>query len=112
MEKEFYKIVVFAELDRDNIQSAPKSGGFAFKIPKILHEGSFFDDDGSPSEMSSFFISKMLVEALMANIHASHKKGQIDSSEHFRDVIDRMEDLFVTNFDIAFDDKIPERFKK
>ncbi len=112
MKNKFYEVVVFAELDKDNIQALPTSSGFTFKIPKMLDQDAFFQKGGTPTEMSAVFISKMLVEALSANIHVAHQTGQIDSAEHLRSVMERLEDLFVLNCEVDISDETPNRFKK
>jgi hypothetical protein len=92
--EKYFTLTVIAEMNFDDV---PKSNGFIFTVPGCFRKEAFFNEDDSPNEMASHFISKFLVEALAGNIHTSHQQGHIDSAEHLREIISRLEDLFVSN---------------
>lgn len=101
-DNKIFKLVIFAELDLDDPRKIPNANGFVFSIPNVLERDDFFDHQNDPSKMSVMFITKLLVEALSGNIHASHQKGYVDSAEHLRHAIGMLEDLFVANCKVDF----------
>jgi hypothetical protein len=106
--EKYFTITILAEFDPEELKNnlIPKSEGFILTIPKKMNREVFFNEKGVPNENGSQLISSLLMDALAGNIHTAHQFGFQDSAEHFREVISRLEDLFVSNFTVkaSFED--------
>lgn len=65
------------------------------EVSNNLNKDNYVNDDGSLTTDGSRAFTNTLVQGLIANIHASHQAGYIDSAEHLRMIIRELERGFI-----------------
>lgn len=73
------------------------------EISDNLDAKSYFDKNEFPNADGVSAITKVLCNALIANIHYAHDSKIKDGAEHFRDAIKEMEKLFIESSSVKRD---------
>jgi hypothetical protein len=72
------------------------------ELSRPLDPNHYFEND-NPNAEGVKVITKVLCNALIANIHYAHQMKLKDSAEHFREAIEEMQSLFVAVADCKSD---------
>lgn len=59
-------------------------------------------ENGILNEAGYKIMTELLIQGLNVNIQGAHQQGKIDSAKHLRQVISRLEDLFVNISDVSY----------
>lgn len=74
----------------------PVKFGLKLELSDNLDRSKYFDESGITTEEGIKALTTCFVEGLIGNIHHGHQSGYIDSAEHLRHVISRLEEGFVS----------------
>lgn len=89
------KFTVISELNvnYEPITQTQTHGGlkWALELSDNLTEDMYFTNPGELNKNGVLAVTKVLCNALVANIHYAHQIKVLDSAEHFRDAIKEME---------------------
>jgi hypothetical protein len=64
-------------------------------VGQALDKKMYLDAKELPNKDGSKVLSNVLIQGLVANVHASHQKGFRDSAEHLRWIISELEQGFI-----------------